>query len=236
MLSTIKEKLPTQGFSWFIWKYICTFSTVAVVMFMYFSASGYTTGKGYDLIMGIDEAIPFIPWTWWIYFPLYLCGLLLAVGAFKSPSVFYRALFAMILSQVFITTCYFILPSTYPRPFHVMDDTTGTLILQADALNAEVTGLMRDALIWFWELDPPNNTFPSAHVAISAITAITMWRERNRFRWLLTATAVGVFITVHTAKQHYFVDAVAGLAVAILVCRLVFHWLPWTRLSKESST
>jgi len=233
MITMLKEKLPTQGVWWIVWKYICAFSTVGVVMGMYFAASGYTTGKGYALTMRIDEEIPFIAWTWWIYFPLYICGLLVAVAAFKKPSIYYRALLSMMLGQLLITLCYFWLPSTYPRPFHEMDLNTGTLILQAEAFNAEYTGIMKDALIWFWELDPPNNTFPSAHVAISCLTAITMWRERNRFRWLLTATAAGVFITVHTAKQHYFVDAIAGLAVALLMYRLVFHWLPWTRLSKE---
>lgn len=235
MLEGLQEKLPTEGIKWIIWKYVCAFSTVGIVMIMYFGASGYTTGKGYELTLGIDEAIPFIPWTWWIYFPLYIFGIVLAVAFFKIPAVYYRALLAMILGQAVITVGYFVLPSTYPRPFHVMDLETGTLLLQADLLNAEVQGVMRDALVWFWEIDPPNNTFPSAHVAVSSITAMSLWREDNRLKWFLTAIALGVFITVHTTKQHYFVDAVAGLIVAILMYRLVFHWLPWTRLEKETS-
>ncbi len=176
----------------------------AGVATVYYHAAVRTASRSVDLLTAIDTAIPFVPWTWWIYFPGYLAALLLAVFAIRRDDVFVRALLAILVATVICAFVYAICPSRYPRP-----------------TDAVLTGLTGDALRWFWTIDPPNNTFPSAHVAISTIAALAMWRDRNPLAWLSVASTVGVIVTVHTTKQHYWIDAVAGLVVARVADRLV---------------
>jgi len=100
------------------------------------------------------------------------------------------------------------------------------------------TGITAEAIYWFWSIDKPNNTFPSSHVAVALIVATGIWRERNRFRWIPTLTATGIFVTVHTAKQHYWVDTVAGASVGFISQHLVLSWWPtqWARWREKSPT
>ena len=232
MIELLKKNFPREGAPWVVWKYLFAFGTVAIVMGMYFPLSFLTEGRSYDLTTDIDRAVPFMPWTWWIYFPIYLVGILFAVGTFRDLDVYLRALICMILGQLIITVCYWFLPSTYPRPCYEWVD--GSFVMQQEALCTAVSGTMKTVMIWFWNIDPPNNTFPSAHVALSAMTALAMWHERNRYRWVSILVAIGVFVTVHTTKQHYFADAVAGLLVAIFTYFLIFRWLPKTRIPRSS--
>ena len=82
------------------------------------------------------------------------------------------------------------------------------------------------AIAWFWGIDPPNNTFPSTHVANACMAALGAWVSRHPVRWYSLLVAVGVFVTVHTAKQHYWVDAVGGAIVALVCFRLAFRLWP----------
>jgi membrane-associated phospholipid phosphatase len=106
----------------------------------------------------------------------------------------------VLTAQAISASVYLLVPSTFPRP--TAADLTGW-------------GITRRAVEWFWTIDPPNNTFPSTHVAISTVAALCMWRDRHPLKWLGLAFTVGVFVTVHTAKQHYWMDAVVGVLVGL---------------------
>lgn len=190
---------------WFAWRLVGAFAVVGWVSLFYFSASGATADRSHDLSTFIDRSVPFIPWTWWIYFPGYLFGILFSVLAIRSDDVFFRSVGAIMVAQMVNSAVYLVLPSTYPRP-----------------LGWDGTGLTADAIRWFWTIDPPNNTFPSSHVCIAVLCWLAMWRDKNRFAWVPLLTAIGVIVTIHTAKQHYWIDAVGGIAVALLTHRLAF--------------
>lgn len=177
-------------------------TATAILALCYFNASKAGVGRSIDLMSKFDESVPFIPWTWWIYFPGYVGGLLLAMVSFRNLNVYYRTLGAVLAAQAFCAVIFLMFPSDFPRP--------------TDA----GAGLTGDAIRWFWTVDPPNNTFPSTHVAVSVIAAIGMWRDGNRARIVSAVMAVGVIITVHTTKQHYLVDTLGGIVVALLACRV----------------
>lgn len=176
--------------------------SAGILALCYFNASKAGVGRSIDLMSKFDASVPFIPWTWWIYFPGYVGGLLLAMVSFRNLNIYYRSLAAVLAAQAFCALIFLLFPSDFPRP--------------TDA----GIGLTGEAIRWFWTVDPPNNTFPSTHVAVSVITAIGMWRDGNRARIVSALMALGVIITVHTTKQHYLVDTLGGIVVALLACRV----------------
>ncbi len=212
MFGWVKKEYTKHGVFWMAAKLAIALAVVGWVSLLYMPISAMTENRHHELMTALDRAIPFIPWTWWIYFPGYLFGIFIAVVCAKDDRIYLRTVGAIMLAQVFNSIIYMILPSTYPRP-----------------LDWQGTGFTAEAIRWFWTIDPPNNTFPSSHVALAVLSASTLWRERNPWRWLPTATAVGIILTVHTTKQHYWIDTIAGIAMAALCSWLVFRFLPIRR-------
>jgi len=190
------------------WKLFLMLCVVGGVALLYYPASHVTAHRSIDLMTPLDRAIPFIPWTWWIYFPHYLLGLLVSTLVVKDLRILYRVFVAILLVQVISDLFYLVVPSTFPRPDHV-----------------DGTGLTARAITWFWSVDPANNTFPSTHVAIAFTAALGVRRAGHPLWWYSLASATGVFITVHTAKQHYWIDAAAGVLVSLVAFNLVFRVL-----------
>jgi hypothetical protein len=194
--------------AFYAWKVFLMLCVVGIVSICYFGAAKLTAHRQNDLMTSIDRAIPFVPWSWWFYFPGYLAGLTFSVLVMQDLKLFHRALVAIILAQTLCTIGFFILPSTFPRPTEAPPGLTG------------------DCIRWFWTVDPPNDTFPSKHVAISLLTAMAVFTEGIWPKWISGAFALGVVITVHTTKQHYLADTFGGIAVASFSYWLVFRYLP----------
>ncbi len=210
----VTSPLPVGSVRWVCWRLAWGAGVASIVSVAYFVAAFLTAGRSVDLSTPLDHAIPFIPWTWWIYFPGYVGSLILATVAIRNDHLFFQALAAAALAQLIAILFYFLIPSTFPRP-------------TVDDLPSE--GLTREAILWFWSFDPPNNTFPSTHIAISGVGALALWHERNSFRFLALLLVVGVIITVHTTKQHYCVDAVGGIVLAKIAFDLVVKGFPFVR-------
>lgn len=197
-----------------LWRTFLVALTIGLVALIYYPASALTSHRGYDLMTALDRAVPFLPWTWWIYFPHYVFGLLVTTIAVRDVHLLFRVIAAILLGQVICAGLYFLLPSTFPRPPSV----------------GEADPWTTAAIQWFWDTDPPNNTFPSAHVANATMAAIGAWRSRQPvIRWYMTLVAVGVFITVHTTKQHYWIDAVGGVLLAFAAFHAALRLWPLPR-------
>ncbi len=205
----MEEPRLVNRLAWYCWKFAIAASIVGLVSFCYFNAARLTAHRQNDLSNPIDSAIPFIRWTFWIYFPGYLAGIFFSVFAFRNTKTFYKTCLAIIIGQTICTIFFFIIPSTFPRPLD------------------SGTGLTGEALRWFWVLDPPNNTFPSKHVCIMTLCALGLWTDdNNHLKWISTLFWFGVLVTVHTCKQHYLVDAIAGVGVGWFSYWVVFRWWP----------
>jgi len=195
--------------AWYTWKILIAIAIVGLVSVCYFNASRLTAHRQNDLSNALDQAIPFLRHSFWIYFPGYLAGLIFCVLAFRNTKTFYKVCLAIVIGQTICTIGFFILPSTFPRPTEAGGGLTG------------------EALRWFWTLDPPNNTFPSKHVCIMTLAAFGLWVDDDNWcKWIGALFWLGVVVTVHTCKQHYLVDAIAGVSVAMFSYWLVFHWWP----------
>ena len=79
-------------------------------------------------------------------------------------------------------------------------------------------------------------TFPSYHAGLSAVTLWGFWTSGVRWlKWTGPIVALGTIVATPVDGGHYFVDVLAGIAIAIasifVACRAV-RWAPaWPRLT-----
>ncbi|MEO7410331.1 MAG: phosphatase PAP2 family protein [Sphingomicrobium sp.] len=79
-------------------------------------------------------------------------------------------------------------------------------------------------------------TFPSYHAGLSAVTLWGFWTSGVRLlKWTGTIVALGTIVATPVDGGHYFVDVLAGIAIAIVSILVAFRavrWAPaWTRLT-----
>jgi len=162
-------------------------------------------------LAGLDEAIPFLPWTFWIYISesfLFLSVYLLA----RDLGNLNRFLYAIVAAYLLGGAAFLVWPTVYPR--------------QEFPIGPEAGALTRWAFSTFREMDSPASCFPSLHVATCYLAAMLFWEEqRGKLAFFLVwATAVGV--STLTTKQHYVADVLAGILYALLLYGAFRRWGP----------
>ena len=145
----------------------------------------------------MDRRIPFVGWTVWIYHTQ-LFFLLASVGIMRRAATITRALYAMAAASLISFAVFFVYPTTLPRA----EPAAGALTRRAFAL--------------LYSLDGPTNCLPSLHVALACIAALGVSAERQWARRVAWSWAALITISTLTTKQHYLVDVLAGLCVAVL--------------------
>lgn len=66
-----------------------------------------------------------------------------------------------------------------------------------------------------YTLDPPYNLFPSLHLALATLAAFAAWTARPAYGALAALACACIGVSILTVKQHFVVDAAAGLALAV---------------------
>ena len=158
-----------------------------------------------DLITPLDRAIPFLGWSVWVY----LLGIPMAViPVFVLPSLehFERTAQAYAVVIVASLACFMAFPLTVAH-------------LRASNLPSEP--LTRLVLQTLYAIDPPCNLFPSLHVSLCALAAVSMAEARPRSRWVWYSAFILIAMSVSTVKQHLALDVFGGLVVALLARRIV---------------
>lgn len=155
----------------------------------------------------LDEAIPYLPWTIWIYgTATWACVLAWAI----VPTLLHaRRLWATLaLASVICCAVFIVWPTTYPRAAYPTPDDGSATALQLAELRAD---------------DTPANCLPSLHVALAfglMLSGLSFPFRRRGARVGVGALSVtwcaAVCITTLTTKQHYLVDLPAGAAVGAL--------------------
>lgn len=171
------------------------------VMFLgllgYFLVNGLRPAR-LDLYTPVDHAIPFVPATLVLYHSYYILPLAVAVAA--EPAHFLRMVRAAVPVVVVTFVCFLFVPAEFPRPAW------------------EAAGpRWGPAFQWLHTMDGPANTFPSLHVAITALAWACTWRWRTRWFW--TAWATLVVLSTLTTKQHFVADVVGGVVIALAANR-----------------
>lgn len=172
----------------------------------YFAVSHFTEGRPVHTlyIFEWERRIPFLPEFVWLYLSIY--------PTFLLPFLFIRDRdFFRIFSLAYITVMfvcyvtYLAYPVTIERP-HFAEDSFSTWAL----------GIV-------YRADKPWNCFPSMHVAMSLLAALTIL-EVHHVRGVLTLLlTVAIAASTVLIKQHYILDVVGGMALTLFIYFVYFR-------------
>jgi hypothetical protein len=162
----------------------------------------------------LDRAIPFQPGALWAYVSLWLYvgippGLMLSL---RDVLVYGLWIGALCLAGLAV---FYLLPTAVPPP-----------LLPAD-LAAQYP-----AFALLQGVDAAGNACPSLHVATAAFTAVWVARLMHATgapAWVQAANGLWLLLIVHSTiatRQHVVLDAVAGLALALLFALPSLRWRP----------
>lgn len=160
----------------------------------------------------IDEWVPFIPQTIFIYlseYPLFAAVYLLSKDEVNANKYLYSFLFLQMISVII----FIIYPTTYPRDrFPLPSD--------LDAVTHFFFSTLRSA-------DTPNSCLPSLHVSSCYLSSFVFLDEQREKFPLFFAWATAIGISTLTTKQHYLIDVIAGLGMAMLVYWICHRLIPF---------
>jgi PAP2 superfamily protein len=150
----------------------------------------------------IDGWIPYVPWTVWLYLPMYILVFHTAVFVIRTRRTLNRTILSLFIASAMTFTVFVLWPHKAPRvPIGGIDDWNMWLFRGLQAI------------------DPPNNTFPSLHVASLLCVGLGCYRDDRRGGTAVIALSLFPIMATLTTKQHYAADLVGGAAVAALS-----HW------------
>ena len=149
----------------------------------------------------IDEAIPFLDWTIWVYFSQYLL-LLGSVWLVRKKHHISRLIYSLSLASLIGFAIFAICPIELPRQ------------------PREIGGLSKALFRLLYSIDTPANCFPSLHVALACLTVPSVAAARREWTFSAFIWAGLIAVSTLTTKQHNFVDVLGGLVLAILC-----YWL-----------
>jgi len=160
----------------------------------------------------LDARIPFIPASIYVYAAVYVL-ITLPIFVVESPALFRRIALAYLMVVVVCLACF--------RAFPVSG-----AALRPDLASVEASPFVLWGLHLNYGLDRPVNLFPSLHLAGATIAALGVWKARRRYGAVAGALVLPVAISICTVKQHYWVDGVAGIALAVAAYAGAFaHWV-----------
>ncbi|MEN3333303.1 MAG: hypothetical protein V7641_2668 [Blastocatellia bacterium] len=163
----------------------------------------------------MDWRIPFLSWTIWIYHTQFFF-LLISVWMLEQTAAISRTLYAMAAASLISFAVFFVYPTTLPRAELI----TGGLAQQAFAL--------------LYSIDAPTNCLPSLHVVLAWIAALGIGEEKRRWRGWAWLWAALISMSTLTTKQHYLIDVLAGLCIALLCWWLMKRFTGSLALAKAA--
>lgn len=142
----------------------------------------------------MERAIPFLPWTIWIYFSFFA---FIGSTVFRvEDRLFWRFILASSLAATIAWTIVLLFPITFDRPDPALID----------------SDLYRRIYTFVHEADPSHITFPSLHVAVTWICNFLLWSRSGR--GLRIALGVAISLSTLFTKQHLVSDVFGGVALA----------------------
>jgi membrane-associated phospholipid phosphatase len=160
-------------------------------------------------LTSVDQAIPFIPETVWIY----NSDMILFPAAYlvsNSMTVLSRYLYSFLFVLLISVAIFLFWPTIYPRDLFPLPPTL-------DTWTAKTFNHLRN-------VDTPANCLPSLHVSMSYLAAfIYLDHQREKFAFFFTWATL-VALSTLTTKQHYLADVVTGFALA-MTAYFIFHRL-----------
>ena len=160
-------------------------------------------GQLHTLRTSLDDAIPFVPLTIYLYAWVYTSAFY-PVFVIRSPKLFQRVVLAYVWTLTAAYVCFIAYPVT----------STG---LRADVSSLDESTFHGWGLRLTYLLDPPVNLFPSLHLAIAIIVVLAAWKASRQLGLLAMPIAAAVAISIFTTKQHFLADGAGAIVLAGVV-------------------
>jgi membrane-associated phospholipid phosphatase len=151
----------------------------------------------------LDRAVPTIPEAIWPY-ALYYVLVMMPIFAVRRVRELSEVLTAYLLVTVTAWVMYALWPVRMEYPHLVCGGRFSC-----------------EALMRLWAMDMGVNVMPSLHAAHSALAAAIFFSYRSRVWPLIALGAAAVSIAAVLTRQHYILDIVAGVALALVAWALV---------------
>ena len=165
----------------------------------------------------LERAIPFLPWTIWIYFSFFL---FVAYTVIRVESHLFRQFVrSVVLASIVAWSIVLIMPISFVRPDPALIDSV----------------LYRRVFTFVYEADPSHITFPSLHVAVTWICCLLLRNRPGRWRRILLG--VGISLSTLFVKQHLISDVIGGVILAWTCVWLIENnYFLFRRRRKEHAT
>ncbi len=165
--------------------------------------------------LAIDHWLPFWPQWLLIYASLFVF-LFLPVFVIRSSAFFFRGILAFLAIMLTSYVIFALMPTEVIR---------NTKLAK--------TGFWAWAMRVCWAVDPPFNGFPSMHVAESFLAALICRKVHRGLGLAALFYASLIAFSTLVIKQHYLVDVIGGLTLALAAHRAIIHPFPRNKLSDE---
>lgn len=196
-----------------LYKWMTGLGAGSVQSLVYFAIGNAHLDRSTELLRTqLDDAIPFIPATSWLYLPFYAAIFIIAIAGFQTRAHFNRGLVGVGLILLVGLICHRLIPAAYPRP----------------VLHPPYPDVSYAFMAWVQAVDPPGNVFPSLHVAHTCSLALILHHENPRLGRVTIALAAVLALSTLTTKQHFVADVVSGFLLAACVRVLVLRTLDRT--------
>lgn len=182
-----------------------------------FIASVARTGQPSAPEIALDRAIPLQPVWAIVYGALYLFLILLPVFTVREEDHLRRTVWAYLLVWITAYVCFLLYPTIAPRTDTVSGD-----------------GFAVWGLRFLYDADPPYNCFPSLHVAHSFVSALTCYRVHREVGIVALVSAALVAVSTLFTKQHYIVDVLAGVSLALVANAVFLRGFPRAKTPKQN--
>jgi membrane-associated phospholipid phosphatase len=166
--------------------------------------------------LALDRALPLVPFWALVYGALYVFLILLPIFIVREQEHVRRTVNAYLLIWITAYVIFFVVyPTGAPRPEKVIGEGFAVWGLRA-----------------LYSSDPPYNCFPSLHVAHSFVSALTCFRMHRKIGIVAIVCAAMVALSTLFTKQHYVLDVIAGVFLAVVAYVIFLRSYPRERVSE----
>ncbi len=188
----------------------------ALAFFIYYFTNHHPIFPPHELpMLAADHAVPFVPWTVFIYISEYLFFTVVYITV-RDMENLNKYIYSFFFTQALSCLIFLFWPTIYPRDlFPVPADTNETV--------TAVFRILRD-------VDAATNCFPSLHVSSVYLSAfIFLDEQRKKFPFFII-WATFIALSTLSTKQHYIVDITAGFALSVVSYLLFHRWISYRRV------
>lgn len=198
-----KKWIPGYAIKWLL--LVLTYNNL-----VYFGSRLLTNGRiHYDISIGLDNKIPFLPWMMVFYWSCYLFwGINYILSVREDEDTARRFALSDMLGKTVCLIFYIALPTTMQRP-----EVSGN-------------GVWESIIRLLYEVDAADNLFPSIHCFVSWMSYLGIRKTGRIPKWYKIFSlvyALLVCLSTVTVKQHVILDVFAGVLLAEATYYICHH-------------